>query len=49
VRDTETFIYLDIVKEIYAWDSPAPAAADEGRLADSATPPRRQAEEVSSE
>jgi Lrp/AsnC family transcriptional regulator for asnA, asnC and gidA len=23
VRDAETFIYLDIVKEIYAWDSPA--------------------------
>jgi Lrp/AsnC family transcriptional regulator for asnA, asnC and gidA len=22
VRDAETFIYLDIVKEIYAWDSP---------------------------
>jgi Lrp/AsnC family transcriptional regulator for asnA, asnC and gidA len=22
VRDTETFISLDIVKEIYAWDSP---------------------------
>ena len=29
VRDTETFISLDIVKEIYAWDSPAPAALDE--------------------
>ncbi len=29
VRDTETFIYLDIVKEIYAWDSPAPAALGE--------------------
>jgi Lrp/AsnC family transcriptional regulator for asnA, asnC and gidA len=28
VRDTETFIYLDIVKEIYAWDSPTPIAAD---------------------
>ncbi len=23
VRDTETFIYLDIVKEIYTWDPPA--------------------------
>lgn len=23
VRDTETFIYLDIVKEIYTWDKPA--------------------------
>ena len=33
VRDTETFIYLDIVKEIYAWDSPAPAALDEVGLA----------------
>jgi Lrp/AsnC family transcriptional regulator for asnA, asnC and gidA len=29
VRDTETFISLDIVKEIYAWDSPAQAALDE--------------------
>ena len=29
VRDTETFISLDIVKEIYAWDSPAPPAPDE--------------------
>jgi Lrp/AsnC family transcriptional regulator for asnA, asnC and gidA len=29
VRDTETFIYLDIVKEIYAWDSPAPAPLEE--------------------
>lgn len=29
VRDTETFIYLDIVKEIYAWDSPTPAPLDE--------------------
>lgn len=29
VRDTETFISLEIVKEIYAWDSPAPAALDE--------------------
>jgi Lrp/AsnC family transcriptional regulator, regulator for asnA, asnC and gidA len=29
VRDTETFIYLDIVKEIYAWDSPTSAPLDE--------------------
>ena len=29
VRDTETFIYLDIVKEIYSWDSPAPSALEE--------------------
>jgi Lrp/AsnC family transcriptional regulator for asnA, asnC and gidA len=26
VREAETFIYLDIVKEIYSWDSPAPNA-----------------------
>jgi Lrp/AsnC family transcriptional regulator for asnA, asnC and gidA len=26
---TETFIYLDIVKEIYSWDSPAPSALEE--------------------
>jgi Lrp/AsnC family transcriptional regulator, regulator for asnA, asnC and gidA len=26
VREAETFIYLDIVKEIYAWDPPPPAA-----------------------
>lgn len=25
VREAETFIYLDIVKEIYTWDPPAPA------------------------
>jgi len=29
VRDTETFISLDIVKEIYAWDSPATAVSDD--------------------
>jgi Lrp/AsnC family transcriptional regulator, regulator for asnA, asnC and gidA len=29
VRDTETFIYLDIVKEIYAWDAPAPAGLND--------------------
>jgi len=29
VRDTETFISLDIVKEIYAWDSPAPVALED--------------------
>jgi Lrp/AsnC family transcriptional regulator for asnA, asnC and gidA len=29
VRDTETFISLDIVKEIYAWDSPAPTVLEE--------------------
>lgn len=29
VRDTETFIYLDIVKEIYAWDAPAPVVAED--------------------
>jgi Lrp/AsnC family transcriptional regulator for asnA, asnC and gidA len=44
VRDTETFIYLDIVKEIYAWDSPASNTLDEdlsvtsGALRDSQTP-----------
>jgi Lrp/AsnC family transcriptional regulator for asnA, asnC and gidA len=32
VRDTETFISLDIVKEIYAWDSPSPATLDEEAL-----------------
>ncbi len=32
VRDTETFIYLDIVKEIYSWDSPAPSALEEEGL-----------------
>lgn len=26
VRDTETFIYLDIVKETYAWDQPGSTA-----------------------
>jgi Lrp/AsnC family transcriptional regulator for asnA, asnC and gidA len=29
VRDTETFISLDIVKEIYAWDSPTLPALDD--------------------
>jgi len=32
VRDTETFISLDIVKEIYAWDSPSSATLDEEAL-----------------
>ena len=32
VRDTETFISLDIVKEIYAWDSPVTAVLDEELL-----------------
>jgi len=41
VRDTETFISLDIVKEIYAWDSPAPVAPDEEPLAaNGVNPPR---------
>lgn len=34
VRDTETFISLDIVKEIYAWDSPAPPVIDGSVLDD---------------
>jgi len=36
VRDTETFIYLDIVKEIYTWDPPAtePIAGPAGSQAD---------------
>jgi Lrp/AsnC family transcriptional regulator for asnA, asnC and gidA len=33
VRDTETFISLDIVKEIYAWDSPAPPALEDDSAA----------------
>ena len=47
VRDTETFIYLDIVKEIYTWDPPAvfdaahgsklPIAANPDHPVDSAT------------
>jgi Lrp/AsnC family transcriptional regulator for asnA, asnC and gidA len=28
VREAETFIYLDIVKEIYAWDPPATTAEE---------------------
>lgn len=28
VREAETFIYLDIVKEIYTWDPAQPSAAD---------------------
>ena len=40
VRDTETFISLDFVKEIYAWDSPAPVALDEtSSLANGVNPP----------
>ena len=43
VRDTETFISLDIVKEIYAWDSPAPAALDEtSSLANGVNPPQNE-------
>ena len=30
VRDTETFIYLDIVKEIYTWDPPAVTGSNGG-------------------
>jgi Lrp/AsnC family transcriptional regulator for asnA, asnC and gidA len=41
VRDTETFIYLDIVKEIYSWDTPAAGAGDE-EPGVSATPPLLQ-------
>jgi Lrp/AsnC family transcriptional regulator for asnA, asnC and gidA len=41
VRDTETFISLDIVKEIYAWDSPAPVALDEETLATNGLNPPR--------
>ena len=50
VRDTETFIYLDIVKEIYAWDSPAPSALEEEIVGPQADEPATgQPEEVSSE
>jgi Lrp/AsnC family transcriptional regulator for asnA, asnC and gidA len=37
VREAETFIYLDIVKEIYAWDPPA-STAEEGTAAPGAPP-----------
>jgi Lrp/AsnC family transcriptional regulator, regulator for asnA, asnC and gidA len=55
VRDTETFIYLDIVKEIYAWDSPAPSSPEESASAgpESELPPVElpdmQSKEVSME
>jgi len=45
VRDTETFIYLDIVKEIYAWASPAPTSGED----DAPTGSGDLAEEVASE
>lgn len=43
VRDTETFISLDIVKEIYAWDSPAPQAQTEDRAATDAASSQEEA------
>ncbi|MCB0131865.1 MAG: Lrp/AsnC ligand binding domain-containing protein, partial [Caldilineaceae bacterium] len=33
VRDTETFIYLDIVKEIFTWDKPAAPVHDQAGTA----------------
>ena len=33
VRDTETFIYLDIVKEIFTWDKPAAPVLDQAGTA----------------
>ncbi|HXF62335.1 MAG TPA: Lrp/AsnC family transcriptional regulator [Caldilineaceae bacterium] len=44
VRDTETFIYLDIVKEIYAWDSPA--VSEDGRAPIAPRPRERTAGET---
>lgn len=37
VREAETFIYLDIVKEIYAWDPPQPDGAAPGAEQTTAT------------
>jgi Lrp/AsnC family transcriptional regulator for asnA, asnC and gidA len=51
VRDTETFISLDIVKEIYAWDSPAQGALEEEQVVNNgagtpATAPKFPVEEA---
>lgn len=43
VRDTETFIYLDIVKEIYASDSPKAGTPAEDADATTAAPPEEAA------
>ena len=37
VRDTETFIYLDIVKEIFTWDKPAAPVLDQAGTAKETT------------
>lgn len=46
VRDTETFIYLDIVKEIYTWDPPATAALPTGSVSVNPSAPDGLGDEV---